>query len=179
MALTCAGACAQLRSQWCGSICHLSLCHICSVITLWHTLVTWQTPTCRHLRMDSMRGRDLTWMWTRHLHVCQQSELLSQRWNPYALRCWNRHLWPGGHFGLTLCVCVCVCVCRADFPALVVKASGLAAGKGVIVTQDKEEACKAVEDIMKVGFPPSFTVSFLFLPLYPSFFSCAGYYYAL
>jgi len=42
-------------------------------------------------------------------------------------------------------------VSRADFPALVVKASGLAAGKGVIVAQDQEEACQAVMDIMKVG----------------------------
>ncbi|XP_054864305.1 trifunctional purine biosynthetic protein adenosine-3-like [Amphiprion ocellaris] len=38
---------------------------------------------------------------------------------------------------------------QADFPALVVKASGLAAGKGVIVARDQDEACRAVMDIMK------------------------------
>uniref|UniRef100_A0A8C0LSW8 Trifunctional purine biosynthetic protein adenosine-3 n=1 Tax=Canis lupus dingo TaxID=286419 RepID=A0A8C0LSW8_CANLU len=37
----------------------------------------------------------------------------------------------------------------ADFPALVVKASGLAAGKGVIVAKSTEEACKAVQEIMQ------------------------------
>ncbi|XP_069020346.1 trifunctional purine biosynthetic protein adenosine-3 [Embiotoca jacksoni] len=43
----------------------------------------------------------------------------------------------------------CDYIRTADFPALVVKASGLAAGKGVIVAQNQSEACQAVMDIMK------------------------------
>lgn len=49
-----------------------------------------------------------------------------------------------------LFIYVCVCFhffkfCSADFKALVVKATGIAAGKGVIVAKDIEEACDAVD----------------------------------
>ncbi|XP_027490133.1 trifunctional purine biosynthetic protein adenosine-3 [Corapipo altera] len=43
----------------------------------------------------------------------------------------------------------CSFINSANFPALVVKASGLAAGKGVIVASTKAEACKAVTEMMQ------------------------------
>ena len=40
---------------------------------------------------------------------------------------------------------------NAPYRATVVKASGLAAGKGVVVAANQEEACLAVKQILKVG----------------------------
>ena len=37
---------------------------------------------------------------------------------------------------------------RADHKALVVKASGLAAGKGVVVASSADEACEAIKSMM-------------------------------
>ncbi|XP_061841196.1 trifunctional purine biosynthetic protein adenosine-3 [Nerophis lumbriciformis] len=62
----------------------------------------------------------------------------------------ERHGIPTARYGsFTDAKEACNYIRTADFPALVVKASGLAAGKGVIVAQDQEEACRAVMDIMK------------------------------
>ncbi|XP_062236515.1 trifunctional purine biosynthetic protein adenosine-3 isoform X1 [Platichthys flesus] len=62
----------------------------------------------------------------------------------------ERHGIPTARYGsFTDPQAACNYIRTADFPALVVKASGLAAGKGVIVARDQEEACQAVMDIMK------------------------------
>uniref|UniRef100_A0A3P8T740 Trifunctional purine biosynthetic protein adenosine-3 n=1 Tax=Amphiprion percula TaxID=161767 RepID=A0A3P8T740_AMPPE len=62
----------------------------------------------------------------------------------------DRHGIPTARYGsFTDPEQACNYIRTADFPALVVKASGLAAGKGVIVARDQDEACRAVMDIMK------------------------------
>ncbi|KAI3366010.1 hypothetical protein L3Q82_009839 [Scortum barcoo] len=62
----------------------------------------------------------------------------------------ERHGIPTARYGsFTDAQEACNYIRTADFPALVVKASGLAAGKGVIVARDPDEACQAVMDIMK------------------------------
>ncbi|KAK5847514.1 hypothetical protein PBY51_016635 [Eleginops maclovinus] len=62
----------------------------------------------------------------------------------------ERHGLPTARYGsFTDAHEACSFIRTADFPALVVKASGLAAGKGVIVAADQDEACQAVMDIMK------------------------------
>uniref|UniRef100_A0A673C4K2 Trifunctional purine biosynthetic protein adenosine-3 n=1 Tax=Sphaeramia orbicularis TaxID=375764 RepID=A0A673C4K2_9TELE len=64
----------------------------------------------------------------------------------------ERHNIPTARYGsFTNPEDACRFIRMADFPALVVKASGLAAGKGVIVARDQDEACQAVMDIMKDG----------------------------
>ncbi|XP_030212008.1 trifunctional purine biosynthetic protein adenosine-3 [Gadus morhua] len=62
----------------------------------------------------------------------------------------DRHGIPTARWGsFTDPQLACDYIRTASFPALVVKASGLAAGKGVIVAANQDEACAAVKDIMK------------------------------
>ncbi|XP_075873630.1 trifunctional purine biosynthetic protein adenosine-3 [Nelusetta ayraudi] len=62
----------------------------------------------------------------------------------------ERHGIPTARYGsFTDSQEACHYIRTADFPALVVKASGLAAGKGVIVAANQDEACQAVMDIMQ------------------------------
>ncbi|ESP03513.1 hypothetical protein LOTGIDRAFT_207583 [Lottia gigantea] len=61
-----------------------------------------------------------------------------------------RHAIPTAHYqSFTDPVEACEYINKADHKALVVKASGLAAGKGVIVAESREKACQAVNDILK------------------------------
>ncbi|KAH9495091.1 hypothetical protein Btru_018135 [Bulinus truncatus] len=60
-----------------------------------------------------------------------------------------RHGIPTAKFqSFTDCGEACKYINEADFPALVVKASGLAAGKGVAVAANVQEACDAVKEMM-------------------------------
>ena len=62
-----------------------------------------------------------------------------------------RHDIPTARYqSFTDCESACKHVRTAGYPALVVKASGLTGGKGVIVAKDSEEAEKAVVDILQV-----------------------------
>jgi phosphoribosylamine--glycine ligase/phosphoribosylglycinamide formyltransferase/phosphoribosylformylglycinamidine cyclo-ligase len=62
-----------------------------------------------------------------------------------------RHGIPTARYqSFTDCEKACQHIRTAGYPALVVKASGLAAGKGVIVAQNADEAEKAVVDILQV-----------------------------
>ncbi|KAF6118750.1 phosphoribosylglycinamide formyltransferase, phosphoribosylglycinamide synthetase, phosphoribosylaminoimidazole synthetase [Phyllostomus discolor] len=62
----------------------------------------------------------------------------------------DRHKIPTARWGaFTKPELACDFIRSADFPALVVKASGLAAGKGVTVASSREEACSAVRQIMQ------------------------------
>ena len=46
----------------------------------------------------------------------------------------------------------------ADYDALVIKADGLAAGKGVVVAEDREEAISSVKMMIEVDFLISYNV---------------------
>lgn len=62
-----------------------------------------------------------------------------------------RHGIPTARFKtFTDCKLACSHVRSAGYPALVVKASGLAAGKGVVVAQHADEAEKAVVNMLQV-----------------------------
>ena len=52
----------------------------------------------------------------------------------------------------------CKHVRTADYNALVIKADGLAAGKGVIVAESKEEAISSVKMMIEVCFETSYTI---------------------